>query len=191
MRPAITWPEDAWSLPGEAMTLAEFEAAAEDSHDELSRGMLVREPVPGARHARVAGRLYEALAAHVASTGGGESFVDCGFLLHEEPPTLRLPDVAWISPERLPEDVPVGPWRIAPDLAVEVVSPTNRVGDMRARVLDYLEAGTRHVWVIDPETRSALVYRSRIDIRLLAGDDDLAAEDLLPGFRLHLPTLFG
>jgi Uma2 family endonuclease len=78
----------------------------------------------------------------------------------------------------------------APDLAVEVLSPTDRARQVLDKVGEYLEAGVRLVWVIDPERRSAVVYRSLAEVRKLGADEFLEGEDVVPGFRCRLADLF-
>lgn len=190
MLQTTTWREEDRLYPREPITLAQFEyVRRDDSDDELSRGMLVREPPPGARHGVVASDLFAALQGHPEVVECGRLVFNSGFLLQDDPPTWRMPDVAWIARERLPAEVPTTSWRLAPDLAVEVVSPGNRTSDMQQRALDYLDAGTRLFWVVDPESRSVMVYRSRSDIRLLTEDDELTGEDVMPSFRLRLSAL--
>ena len=116
---------------------------------------------------------------------------DTGFVLFEEPPTVRAPDVAFVSRSRLPspeESVSFG--RLAPDLAVEVLSPSNTATAILDKVEDYLEAGTRLVWVVEPHRRSVTVYRSRNEIRLLGQGDELDGYDVLPGFSLQISEVF-
>lgn len=79
---------------------------------------------------------------------------------------------------------------MAPDLAVEVVSPSNTAAEIREKVLEYLACGSRLVWVVDPATRSVSAYRSRTEIRLLTEGDVLEGADVLPGFRLAITELF-
>src|SRR5207247_2417345 len=102
---------------------------------------------------------------------------DTGFLLARDPDTVRAPDVAFISHLRAREvgDVPSyfpGP----PDLAVEVLSPSDRSGEVHGKVADYLAAGARLVWVVDPRTKRVLVHRSLLSPRILEGSDLLDGE---------------
>lgn len=156
------------------------------------RGRLVREPRPGTEHGWLQVELARRLAAFVEERGfGGIVASDFGIVLSTEPPTVRGPDLGYVSAERLPaEGIPVGFLRAAPDLAVEIVSPSNTASEIQERVLDYLDAGTRLVWVVDPATRSASVYRSREDITVVSGDEALAGGDVLPGLRVSLAALF-
>lgn len=179
----------------EPLTIEEYlRLPAENEYrDELVRGRVVRDQRPGARHGWLTGRLYVALDAWARESGCGMATIETGFVLEEGPrPTVRGPDVAFIAAERLPpEGIPTGFWPFAPDLAIEVVSPTDRVSELSARVLDYLEAGSRLVWVVDPSTETVTVYRSRRDVRLAAVGDALEDAGLLPGFRHAVEDLFG
>lgn len=175
------------------LTLEEFQRMPEeDEHRlELSRGRVVREPRPGARHGVVATELIFRMETWARGRGLGRTVAVTGFLLSVDPPTVRGPDVAFISVGNLPPQGPArGFWKGAPDLAVEVLSPSNSAAEIQGKVLEYLDAGARLVWVIDPETRTATVYRSRAEIRLLTGADSLDGGDVLPGFRLPLAELF-
>jgi Uma2 family endonuclease len=80
---------------------------------------------------------------------------------------------------------------LAPDLAVEVLSPNDRPEDVLEKVGERLGVGTRLVWVIDPETRTAVVYRSLTDVRVIGEADALDGEDVVPGFSCPLRTVLG
>lgn len=178
---------------GAPITLEDFtELPEEDGYKlELVRGYVVREPRPMPLHGRVTARLTRFLDEHVDAGELGAVLVEVDFLLEDEPPTVRAPDIAFVSTDRLPQD-PYAPtyWRFAPDLAVEILSPTNRAAEMQRKVLEYLDAGSRMVWVIDPDTRTAVAYRSRTDIQLLGPDEALDGVDVLAGFHLPLARLF-
>ena len=173
--------------------LEEFqELPEEDAYRlELVRGRLVREPRPGTRHGSLMARLGARLERHVKENRLGIVCMDFGVVLSTEPPTVRGPDIGFISADRLPpEGAPIGFLRVAPDLAVEIVSPSNTASEIQEKVLEYLEAEARLVWVVDPQTRVASTYRSRDEIRLLGEEDELEGGDVLPGFRLALRELF-
>lgn len=173
-------------------TLQEYEnlQEADGYASELSHGLLVREPRPGVRHSQVVGNVFAELRAHVLADQLGSVLVECGFRLALEPPTVRGPDVAFVSKARLPAEVPIGFYPFAPDLAVEVASAANSLSEMQQKVIEYFEAGARLVWVIDPQSRTALVYKSLSDIALLREDDILTGGDVVPGFALQLGLLF-
>lgn len=101
---------------------------------------------------------------------------------------MRIPDVWFLRAERSPPSgLPDTFWEGAPDLAVEVLSPTDRSKDIYERVSDYLNAGARLLWIIDPCSEAGLVYRSGDVFPSLIGIDDLFdGEDVLPGFRVTL-----
>src|SRR5256886_15670312 len=141
------------------MTAAEL-LQIPDKHAELVRGALVVREPPGLRHGRIAMEIAEALAANVRAQQLGRVYVESGFKLASNPDTVRGPDVAFISQSRLPEPEPVGYPALAPDLVVEILSPGDRPGQVLGKVADWLSAGTRLVWAIDPEPRLARGYRS-------------------------------
>lgn len=174
------------------LTLEEYERLPDDGYrDELVRGRLVREPLPGGIHDWVAGNLFRSLDRYAEQHSLGHVAFDTGFLLSRDPPTVRGPDVAFLSWERIPsEGPPKGFWETAPDLAVEVLSPSNTAAKINDKVLEYLAAGTRLVWVVDPETRCVTVYRSQKDVHVLTIDDALGGDEVLPGFRLPLSQVF-
>jgi Uma2 family endonuclease len=109
-------------------------------------------------------------------------YAETGFKLASDPDTVRGPDMAFIRTERLPDPEPVGFPDFAPDLVVEVLSPGDRPGAVLAKVADWLSAGTRLVWVLDPSRRVARVYRDDGTEEVLTADQALAGEDVVPGF---------
>jgi Uma2 family endonuclease len=124
----------------------------------------------GYRHGRISVRLVVRLSAYVSERGLGEVLESStGFRLPNQ--NLRLPDVSFVAAERVPaEEASVGFFQGAPDLAVEVLSPSDRPKQVLDRIGDYLEAGTRLVWVIDPERRQAVVHRSLVDARTVEAE---------------------
>lgn len=180
-------------LPDTLITVDEFERLPDDeSRSELVRGRVVREPPEGMNHGRLANRIAFHVTLFVAEHGLGEVFsAETGFVLFEDPPTVRAPDVAFVSEACLPspqDSVRFG--RRAPDLAVEIVSPSNTAAEILDKAADYLDAGTRLVWVVEPGRRCVTVYRSRHEIRLLREEDDLDGYDVLPGFTLPVAEIF-
>jgi Uma2 family endonuclease len=158
---------------------------------ELVRGrLIVREP-PGYLHGDVTMRLSILLGAHAHERGLGRVLAaETGFKLQSEPDTVRAADIAFISRERVPPHPrPVGYLALAPDLAVEVLSPHDRPGETLSKIGDWLDAGIRLVWVIDPERRLARVYRLDGMESQLSGDDALDGEDVLPGFTCALASI--
>lgn len=157
---------------------------------ELVRGVLVvREPA-GYQHGDVAMRVGAAIHAFVEANALGRTFAaETGFTLARRPDTVRAPDVAFIGNERLPDPPPRGFAELAPDLAVEVLAPDDRAGEVLDKVADWLKAGARLVWVVDPIREIARVYRADGSEALLGEHDSLHGEDVLPGFELALGAL--
>lgn len=182
-------------LPG--MTVPSFMTAEELLHlnlpnkrTELVRGVLVvREPA-GYAHGRVAANLLVKLGVHLERTGTGQAFgAETGFTLARNPDTVRAPDVAVVRQERLLDPDTTGFPELAPDLAVEVLSPDDRPGKVLAKVADWLSARTPLVWVIDPERRTGRVYRADGSETLIADHESLDGEDVVPGFSCPLASI--
>src|SRR5690606_38573583 len=115
---------------------------------ELVRGRVVRAPRPGVLHGRLLLRLARLLDDFVEAGGLGVVVVEAGTLLERDPDTVRGPDIAFYSHARIPESGYATTYWGPPDLAVEIASPGNRVGEIQERVKGYLDAGVRLVWVI-------------------------------------------
>ena len=161
-----------------------------DKRVELVRGQLVvREPA-GGRHGRVAMNVAIELGTYVRVHQLGAVYAaETGFTLARHPDTVRAPDVAFIQGERLPSPEPTGFPDGAPDLVVEVLSPGDRPGEILAKVGDWLSAGTRLVWVIDPDRRLARVYRHDGSERIATDGEALEGEDVVPGFSQPLGAI--
>lgn len=175
-------------------TIEEFERLPEDDRHkfELVRGRLVRESRPGARHGRLGIKLGRRLDEFAIEHDLGLVFTDTGFTLFRDPDTLRGPDLSFVSRARIPASGYAGTfWQLAPDLAVEILSPSNRPGEMREKVSDYLAAGSLEVWVVDAERQLITVHRRNAEVERLEAGDTLDGGAVLPGFRLPLAELFG
>jgi Uma2 family endonuclease len=161
-----------------------------DKRVELVRGvMVVREP-PGFRHGVVAFAIAARIGAFVHAHGLGVVVAaETGFKLFSDPDTVRAPDVGFIQRDRVPDPLPRGYGALAPDLVVEVLSPDDRPGEVLQKTGDWLSAGTRLVWVIDSERRTARVYRADGSLGSLTADDVLEGEDVLPGFSCRLAEI--
>lgn len=174
------------------LTVEEFERLPDDGwRMELVRGQVFREPPTGFDHGEVSANIVAVLLGFVRDRKLGRVVSsECGFVLFDQPPTVRAPDAAFVQESRLAFDRKrFAPF--APDLAVEVLSPSNTVSEIHEKVLDYLEAGSRLVWVVDPDSRTVTVYRSRREIRLLTEADEIDGADVLPGFRRRVSDLLG
>ncbi len=157
---------------------------------ELVRGQLVVREPPGTWHGAVAAKLAHYLSAFVLPRGLGLVFAqDTGFKIASDPDTVRAPDVAFVARERLGLIHARGYAALSPDLLAEILSPDDRPGEVLAKVADWLAAGTRLVWVIDPERAEVRVHRQDGSLSLLREMDDLDGEDVLPGFRCPLRSV--
>lgn len=161
-----------------------------DKRTELVQGRLVvREPA-GWLHGRVAMSLGIELGVHAKRTGAGAVFAaETGFKLASNPDTVRAPDAAFIAKDRLPSRDTRGYPALAPDLVVEVLSPDDRPGEVLAKVGDWLSAGCRLVWVVDPERRVARVYRHDGSETIVSETGALDGEGVLPGFSCALAAI--
>jgi Uma2 family endonuclease len=158
---------------------------------ELVRGrLIVREP-PGAAHGYIAMRIGAAILNHVdARQLGYVLAAETGFTLERNPDTVRAPDVAFVARDPVHDPPAQGYAETAPDLAVEVLSPDDRPGEVLAKVADWLNAGTRLVWVVDPRGRLTRVYRADGSEAFLTVNESLDGEEVLPGFTLPLSRVF-
>ena len=169
--------EEFWSMPGSG------------KWQSLVRGEVVEEMPPGGLHGTVALRLGSRLERW---SGGGAVGVESGFVLDRNPDTVRGPDVFYVGSDRVPDaGIPEAFWNLAPDLAVEVVSPSEKAGDAREKVRDYLAAGTPLVWVVYPRTREVVVHTPDGLARTYGEGDVLEGFDGLPGFTCPVAELFG
>lgn len=172
------------------VTAEELFAHPEHRYRELVRGALrVREP-PGGTHGRVASRVARLLDEHVERHRLGSVLVEAGFVLGRDPDTVRGPDVSFVSAARwAPAAIPRAYIPGAPDLAVEILSPDDRPQETAARLGDFLTAGSRLLWVIDPDTASVTVYRPGRAPVTLDRAAVLDGEDVVPGFRCPVARL--
>jgi Uma2 family endonuclease len=157
---------------------------------ELQAGLLIAEPQPFARHGQIQARLAHLLLEFVDAHDLGVVLTETGFLLSREPDTVRGPDVSFVRSERFNADEAArGYARGAPDLAIEILSPSNRPGDIHAKVADYLAGGATLVWIIDPVRQTATTYRSLLAPRHVGADGILDGEDVLPGFSVSIASI--
>lgn len=172
--------EDLWELPEKG-----------GLRYELVEGEVVEVPGAGALHSLIVLLVSKLLDDHVSAEDLGLVLPDgSAYILSRHPDLLRIPDVSFISWERVPEDgIPEGFWTTAPDLAVEVVSPHDRAEDIHDKVHEYLNAGCRLVWVLWPRRRSVSVH-SPDEMRELGPEDILDGADVLPGFQIRVADLF-
>jgi Uma2 family endonuclease len=159
---------------------------------ELVDGQLVERDM-GTKSNWIAGKLFRLIADYAESNGLGwglptDNSYQC---FPGRPNQVRKPDVSFIRLGRLPnEELPDGHCRITPDLVAEVISPNDFYSDVMRRIFDFMEAGVPLIWVIDPDSRSAIVYRSDGRVSLLDEQDELSGESVLSGFSCRISELF-
>ncbi len=164
-----------------------------DSLYEVVGGKRVELPPLGAFETSLAGKLMLKLGVHAEAQHLGRVVPEMLFLLDHEADLQRRPDVAFVSFDRWPRNrrVPrTAAWDVVPDLAVEVVSPTNTANEVTGKVRDYFAAGVRLVWVVLPELEQVYVYSSLTAIELVPRTGHLDGGAVLPGLRLPLTAVF-
>lgn len=145
----------------------------------------------GDEHGFLASSLNARIHVHAEDNELGFTFAaETGFLLERNPDLVRAPDAAFVVTSRLPAKLSGKYFPGAPDLAVEVVSPNDKVGEIQDKIQDWLTHGVRLVWVVDPKSRTVTVYRPDGTANVLKPKDTLTGEDVLPGFAYPLAKLF-
>jgi Uma2 family endonuclease len=156
---------------------------------ELIDGEIKTMSPAGSDHSRIAMLVGISLGTHVKTRGLGVVYgADGGFILRRNPDTVRSPDAAFVSRERFVQTTSYFPG--PPDLAVEVISPSDTYTEVDAKVLDYLRSGVRLVIVIDPSKQSAAMHRSMTETQRIDADGALDGGDVVPGWTLPLRELF-
>mgnify|MGYP005838483485 CR=1 FL=1 len=174
------------------LTAADLWRMGTDQRRELVRGELRTLAPAGFDHGAVTINLAVPLGSFVKAKRLGVVLgVETGFRLAREPDTVRGADVAFVKASRVPRSGrPQGYWEGAPDLAVEVLSPTDTAEEVEAKVDDYLNAGTALVWVVNPRRRTVTVHRPGHNPVVLRERDTLDGGDVLPGFACPVAEIF-
>ena len=168
------------------MTLEEFLQSDLEGY-EYVKGELIPMPPTSVEHGRISVNLVLPLGLYVRENQLGDIyFPDTGFKVGER---VLMPDVAFVSLARMPDD-PSKVFPNPPDLAVEVVSPSDAFRSVVRKALDYLEAGTKMVWIVEPTSQTVRVYRSETPIKVLGINDTLTGEDVVEGFSCQVAQLF-
>ena len=168
------------------MTLEEFLQSDLERY-EYVKGALIPMPPTSGEHGDISMSLVLFLGPYVHQNQLGRVYTsDTGFQIGDR---ILMPDIAFVSAARLPEDRRKA-FSIPPDLAVEVISPTDAQFRVVEKALVYLSAGTQLVWVIEPVAKTVTVYRSETDIEMLTREDTLTGEDVVEGFSCEVAQLF-
>ena len=168
-----------------SMTLAEFLENDIDGYEYIKGELVPMSPATRV-HSKISVNVIRYLDRHVRENQLGEVHVEATFQVGER---ALKPDVAFVSTSRLDGDENTG-FPIPPDLAIEVVSPTDVQWRVADKAFAYLDAGTRLVWVLNPRSKTVTVYRSEIDITLLTREDTLTGEDVVQRFTCPVSKLF-
>ena len=173
------------SVPS-TMTMEEFLENDLEGY-EYVKGKLVPMAAAAIVHGEIGSNVHLLLGLHVRENRLGRLYsLETTFQLGDR---VVKPDIAFVSTERLSEDKLKG-FSVAPDLAIEIVSPSDKHYDVTDKALAYLKAGTRLVWVIEPIAKTVMVYRSETDFTLLNYEDTLTGEDVVDGFSCAVAELF-
>ena len=175
-------------LPSEydGMTLKEFLECDLEGLEYWDGELILMPPTSGV-HGDISSNIQWYLQSHVRTNQLGRVYTsDTGFQIGDR---MLIPDVAFISATRLPEERETA-FSIPPDIAIEVVSRSDSQSKVAQKALAYLEAGTRLVWVIEPVTKTVTVYRSETVIQILTQNDMLTGEDVIEGFSCPVIQLF-
>jgi Uma2 family endonuclease len=159
---------------------------------ELVRGEVRVTPPAGGPHGTAATNLVLLLGQYVRANGLGRVFADgFGYELIRLPHTVRVPDLSFVRADRLPE-AGIGPGilKLAPDLAVEVLSPSEAAWTLEEKLDDYASAGTPLVWVVDPVRRTVMIVATNAPVRWLREGDALGGDDVIPGFSCGVSEIF-
>jgi Uma2 family endonuclease len=172
------------------VTIDEFAEMPREGIWELVDGEPIELSPAAGRSGWISATIVALLANHVRQCGLGWAFsAETGFVLFDDRQTVRSPDAAVVLRNRLVE-LPDSFVPMAPDLAVEVLSPSDRMADALGKVAMYLQAGTPLVWLVNPATRTVVVFRSEMDPVTLAGSETLDGGDVLPGFSVPVAEIF-
>jgi Uma2 family endonuclease len=159
---------------------------------ELIRGEVVTMPLQGGRHGRIAGKILRRVGDYVKAAHLGETYAaETGFLVERDPDAVRGADVSFVTSQRLAlitneeQHIP-----FAPDLAVEVRSPSDRDDEVDEKVQLWLAAGSQVVWTVDPDARIVVIHRRRAEPVVVREDEEIDAGEVIPGFRCRVADFF-
>ena len=162
-----------------------------DRHFELEKGEVIELPPPKRLHGFVCANMVKVLGRHADTQPVG--FVcsnDAGVIVERDPDTVRGPDVAYFDDVQQAEEILAEYAEVPPVIAVEVLSPDDRVNQVALKVDEYLAFGVKQVWVVDPEAKEIAIHRAGVSMRLLTHDEELSGGDDLPGFSCRVSDFF-
>src|SRR5437763_12936744 len=179
------------SIAKRLITAEEFAHMPGSEHMELIRGEVRVSMPPSKEHGAVALAVGTLLRLWAKQGAGGEAGVEAGFVLAHDPDIVRGTDVYYVIANRIPSDNKSSAfWTIAPDLAVEVVSPSETADEIRDKVRDFLAAGTPLVWTVYPRTQEIIIHTPDGLARTYSAEDTIEYPEVLPGFSCKVAELF-
>ncbi len=156
---------------------------------EFINGKLEKKKMPTAKHSGIATRLSAEIYIYLKTNKIGRVYGDNTLFQIGE--NRRIPDVAFVSAKKIPPTgEPLEIWNFAPDLAIEVISPSETHNKVERKIRDYFDAGVIQVWKIVPEFKTLTIYFSPTETKILTENDELTCEEILPNFRLNLSEIF-
>jgi len=156
---------------------------------EFVNGKLEKKEMPTAKHSGIATRTIGGLGVFSKQNKIGRVYGDN--TIFQIGANRRIPDVAFVSASKIPQSgEPLDIWNFAPDLAIEVISPSERHNKVEQKIREYFAAGVIQVWKIVPEFKTLTIYFSMTETKILTEDDVITCEEILPGFSLKLSDIF-
>jgi Uma2 family endonuclease len=179
------------TLASAPLTIEQFSQLPSDGErHELNAGELITMPPPKSLHSRVVRKLLKLLEAFLDKSQSGEAFAEAGFVLSREPLTVRQPDISVLGKERIQSTRDDDYFEGAPNLAVEIVSPSDSAQDLQLKVDQYIWAGSKQVWVLYPKSRRVHVFYAGGATTMLDETQTLTGGELLPEFSVKVAELF-
>jgi len=173
------------------MTLGEFERLPDDGNKhELSEGELIVMPPVKFLHTLVAAAILDILRAYLREHPIAGAFAEAGYVLSHDPLIIRQPDISVLSNQRIAATQKDGWVEHSPELAVEIVSPSDFAQDLEVKVEQYLRYGAQQVWIVFPKQKQVHVHQPGSPRMVLNESETLPGGDLLPGFSVKVSDLF-
>ena len=158
---------------------------------ELVKGEIIPQMPTGHEHGFIESLIVYFLTRFIRKRNLGRVVTgEVGIYVERDPDTVRAADVAFISHDRYAQVQSAGFLDIAPELVVEIMSPSNTWSEVHEKLAEYFAAGVNIMWVVDPRLQQIHVFRALDDVSLLTKEDTLTGEGVLPGFELALSELF-
>ena len=173
------------------LTLEDFARLPADGVcHEISSGELITLPPAKSLHSRTALIVMKLLQQYLSQYLGSEAIPEAGYVLSRDPLTIRQPDLSVLNTERIRSTAPDNYFEGAPELAIEIVSPSDSAEDLEIKVRQYLQAGAQQVWILYPKSQDVHVYSPGGPLKVLESRETLEGGATLPGFAVKVSDLF-